>query len=113
VSNAVLIVYLQEYSYISPVLHNENVPRGELFEATAYNYTNSAGDCSSCKSKVGEDVHALISKESYILNLTKMYCYSDASQNSPQAKNFSYMKQYSNQSGLMEYNSGVRLPLPT
>jgi hypothetical protein len=25
----------------------------------------------------------------------------------------SYIKQYSNQSGLTEYNSGVRLPLPT
>jgi hypothetical protein len=30
-----------------------------------------------------------------------------------QATNFSYIKQYSNQSGLMKYNSGVRLPLPT
>jgi hypothetical protein len=30
--------------------------------------------------------------------------YSDASQNSSQATNFSYIKQYSNQSGLMEYN---------
>jgi hypothetical protein len=28
-----------------------------------------------------------------------------ASQNSPQATNFSYIKQYSNQSGLTEYNS--------
>jgi hypothetical protein len=35
------------------------------------------------------------------------------SQNSLQATNFSYIKQYPNQSGLMEYNSGVRLPLPT
>jgi hypothetical protein len=39
--------------------------------------------------------------------------YSDESQNSPQATNFSYIKQYSNQSGLTEYNSGVQLPLPT
>jgi hypothetical protein len=39
--------------------------------------------------------------------------YSDESQNSLQATNFSYIKQYSNQSGLTEYNSGVRLPLPT
>jgi hypothetical protein len=39
--------------------------------------------------------------------------YSDESQNSLQIRNFSYIKQYSNQSGLMEYNSGVRLPLPT
>jgi hypothetical protein len=34
-------------------------------------------------------------------------------QNSLQATNFLYIKQYSNQSGLMEHNSGVRLPLPT
>jgi hypothetical protein len=27
--------------------------------------------------------------------------------------NFSYIKQYSNQSGLTEYNSGVQLPIPT
>jgi hypothetical protein len=39
--------------------------------------------------------------------------YSDASQNSLQTTNFSYTKQYSNQSGPTEYNSGVRLPLPT
>jgi hypothetical protein len=39
--------------------------------------------------------------------------YSDESQNSLQATNFSYIKQYSNQSGLKEYNSGVRVPLPT
>jgi hypothetical protein len=31
--------------------------------------------------------------------------YLDASQNSPQATNFSYIKQYSNKSGLTEYNS--------
>jgi hypothetical protein len=37
----------------------------------------------------------------------------DVSQDSPQATNFTYIKQYSNQSGLTEYNSGVRLPLPT
>jgi hypothetical protein len=30
-----------------------------------------------------------------------------------QATNFSYIKQYSNQSGLTEYNFGERLPLPT
>jgi hypothetical protein len=39
--------------------------------------------------------------------------YSDKSQNSLQATNFSYIKQYTNQSGLTEYNSGVQLPLPT
>jgi hypothetical protein len=33
------------------------------------------------------------------MNTNKM-CYSDASQNSPQATNFSYIKQYPNQSGL-------------
>jgi hypothetical protein len=33
--------------------------------------------------------------------------------NSPQVTNFSYTKQYSKQSGLTEYNSGVLLPLPT
>jgi hypothetical protein len=36
--------------------------------------------------------------------------YLNASQNSPQATNFSYIKQYANQSGLTEYNSEVRLP---
>jgi hypothetical protein len=30
-----------------------------------------------------------------------------------QVTNFTYIKQYSNQPGFMEYNSGVRLPLPT
>jgi hypothetical protein len=35
------------------------------------------------------------------------------SQNSPQATNFSYIKQYSNQSEFTEYNSGVRLPIKT
>jgi hypothetical protein len=39
--------------------------------------------------------------------------YSDASQNSLQATNFSYIKHYSNQSGLTEYNSVIRLSLPT
>jgi hypothetical protein len=34
-------------------------------------------------------------------------------QNSLQATNLSYLKQYSNQSGLTEYNSGVWPPLPT
>jgi hypothetical protein len=38
--------------------------------------------------------------------------YSDSSQNSLHATNFSYIKQYSNQSGLTGYNSGVQLPLP-
>jgi hypothetical protein len=47
------------------------------------------------------------------ITLTKYLGYSDASQNSLQATNFSYLKQYSNQSELTEYNSGVRLPLPT
>jgi hypothetical protein len=42
---------------------------------------------------------------------TKMYLH--ASQNSPQTTNFSYIKQYSNQSGLTIYNSGIRFPLPT
>jgi hypothetical protein len=39
--------------------------------------------------------------------------YLDVSQNSPQATNFLYTKQYSNCSGLTEYNSGVQLPLST
>jgi hypothetical protein len=30
-----------------------------------------------------------------------------------QATNSSYVKQYSNQPGLTEYDSGVRIPLPT
>jgi cob(I)alamin adenosyltransferase len=37
----------------------------------------------------------------------------DASQNSLQATNFSYIKQYSNQYGLKECNSEILLPLPT
>jgi hypothetical protein len=37
----------------------------------------------------------------------------DESKNSLQATNFSYIKQCSNQSGLTECNSGVRLPIPT
>jgi hypothetical protein len=32
---------------------------------------------------------------------------------SQKATNFSYVKQYGNQSGLTEFDSGVRLPLPT
>jgi hypothetical protein len=39
--------------------------------------------------------------------------YLDGSQNSPQTIQFSYTKQYSNQSGTMEYNCGVWLPLQT
>jgi hypothetical protein len=39
--------------------------------------------------------------------------YLNASQKSLHAKDISYIKQYSNQSGLMEYNYGVRLPIPT
>jgi hypothetical protein len=39
--------------------------------------------------------------------------YLDESQNSLHATNFPYIKQYSNQSGLAECNSGVRLALPT
>jgi hypothetical protein len=47
------------------------------------------------------------------ITLTKSIGYSDTSQNSLQATNFSYIKQYSDQYGLMEYNSGVWLPPPT
>jgi hypothetical protein len=43
------------------------------------------------------------------MTLTKMHSYVDGSQNSPQATKFSYKKQYSNQSGFIEYNCGVRL----
>jgi hypothetical protein len=55
---------------------------------------------------------------SYIVKFTelpssKCIGYSDESQNSLQATSFLYIKQYSNQSGLMEYISGVRLPLST
>jgi hypothetical protein len=41
------------------------------------------------------------------------YYNSGTSQNSPKATNCSYVKQHSNHSGLMKYNCGVRLPLPT
>jgi hypothetical protein len=44
------------------------------------------------------------------MTLTKIG-YLNSSQNSPQATNFSYIKQYANQSGLTEYNSEVWLPL--
>jgi hypothetical protein len=53
-----------------------------------------------------------LGRYSYTSNLVSI-AYSDESQNSLKATNFSYIKQYSNQSGLTEYNSGVRLPLPT
>jgi hypothetical protein len=43
--------------------------------------------------------------------LTKMHCYLDTSQNSPQATHFSYTKQYSTPSASTEYNSGIRFPL--
>jgi hypothetical protein len=47
------------------------------------------------------------------ITLTKLYWLIRRKQNYPQATNFSYIKRYSNQSGLTKYNSGVRLPLPT
>jgi hypothetical protein len=50
---------------------------------------------------------------SYKLPSPKCIGYSGTRQNSPQATKFSYIKQYSNQSGLMEYNVGVWLPLST
>jgi hypothetical protein len=39
--------------------------------------------------------------------------YLDGSKTSPQSIEFSYTKQFLNQSGPMEYNCGVRLPLQT
>jgi hypothetical protein len=42
-----------------------------------------------------------------------MFMFFMESQNSLQATNFSYIKQYSNQSAFREYKSGVRLPVPT
>jgi hypothetical protein len=44
---------------------------------------------------------------------SKCHGYSDKSLNFLQATNFSCIKQYSYHSGLTEYNSVVRLPLPT
>jgi hypothetical protein len=47
------------------------------------------------------------------ITLTKMYWLLGRSQNPLRATSFSYIKQYSNQFGLTEYNCRVRLPLPT
>jgi hypothetical protein len=47
------------------------------------------------------------------ITLTKMYWLLGRKSKPLQATNFSYIKQSSNQSGLTEYNSGVRVPLPT
>jgi hypothetical protein len=78
------------------------------------------GPCKQCATPQEEDAkylglhpdrklawhkHIFEKREQLEIALTKMYWL--------QVTNFSYIKQYSNQSGLAEYNSGVRLPLPT
>jgi hypothetical protein len=45
--------------------------------------------------------------------LTKMYWLLRCKSKLPKATNFSHIKQYSNQSGLTGYTSGIWLPLPT
>jgi hypothetical protein len=46
------------------------------------------------------------------ITLTKMYWLLGCKSKLSTSKNFSYMKQYSNQSGHKAYNTGVWLPLP-
>jgi hypothetical protein len=61
-------LYLQGYSYVSPaILHSENEVSDELFEPTADNCPISAHH-SSYKFRVGDDMHPLIFKKSYVLN---------------------------------------------
>jgi hypothetical protein len=57
--------------------------------------------------------HIFVKRKQLGITLAKCIGYSEESKNSLQATNFSYIKQYSNQSGLTEYNSVVQLPLPT
>jgi hypothetical protein len=47
------------------------------------------------------------------ITLTKIYWLLGRKSKLSTSNKFSYIKQYLNQSGLTEYNSGVRLPLPT
>jgi hypothetical protein len=55
------------------------------------------------------DVMLILKRKQAGIAVTKMYGYSDASQNSPQATNFSYIKQYANQSGLRNSTLGYGL----
>jgi hypothetical protein len=50
-------------------------------------------------------LHIFVKRKQLEITLTKCNGYSDTSQNSLQTTNFSYTKQYSNQSGPTEYNS--------
>jgi hypothetical protein len=48
-----------------------------------------------------------------LTKIPKCIGYLDPRQNSPQATDFSYIKQYSNKRELTEYNSGAQPPLPS
>jgi hypothetical protein len=67
--------------------------------------------CNSPEKKKSGDLprnkHIFAKRKQLGITLTKI------SQNSLQVTNFSSIKQYSNESELTEYNSGVWLPLPT
>jgi hypothetical protein len=59
-------------------------------------------------------VFSVSKRKQLVITLTKMYwLLGRKSKLSTSNKLLIYIKQYSNQSGLTEYNSGVRLPLPT
>jgi hypothetical protein len=77
---------------------------GGNMTAVAENVTPVLNEASATKTHGGAYIYIYI----YI-----SLCSIDESRNSLQATNFSYIKRYTNQSGLMKYNSGVRLPLPT
>jgi hypothetical protein len=69
-----------------------------------YEITNKCGyqlQFNICTTK-----HIFVKQKQVGITLTKMYWLLGH-------KSFSYIKQYSNQSGPTEYNSGVRFPLPT
>jgi hypothetical protein len=55
--------------------------------------------------------HIFTKRKQLGMTLTKCIGYLDGNQNPPQATTFSYTKQHSNQSGIMQYSCGVRLPL--
>jgi hypothetical protein len=57
--------------------------------------------------------HIFAKQKQLGIALTKMYWLLRRKSKLSTATNFSHIKQHSNQSGLTEYNSGVRLPLPT
>jgi hypothetical protein len=57
--------------------------------------------------------HIFIKRKQLGITLTKMYWLLRQKSKLSTRNKLSYIKQYSNQSGLTEYNSGVRLPLTT